>query len=158
MSSLFIWNSQRVTFLAIIYEKVNIQGLHLRGILLSWFIYEVGNCLPGCRQTGSSSLGSRPRGRTCWGSSPRCSSHAGSPVQQIISWFIQPEVASAFTCYQLTVKDPYKQRWGSVTFWCGSGSADPYLWLMDPAPDPDPTPDPTPFFSDFKDSKKIVFS
>jgi hypothetical protein len=28
--------------------------------------------------------------------------------------------------------------WGSMTFWCGSGSADSYLRL----------PDPTPFFSD----------
>ncbi len=28
---------------------------------------------------------------------------------------------------------------------------------MDPASDPDPTTDPTPFFSDFKDSKKILF-
>ncbi len=42
------------------------------------------------------------------------------------------------------------QRWGSVTFWCGSGSSDPYLWLMDP----DPTPDPTPFFIDCQDAKK----
>ncbi len=25
---------------------------------------------------------------------------------------------------------------GSMTFWYGSGSADPYLWLMDPDPDP----------------------
>ncbi len=39
-----------------------------------------------------------------------------------------------------------RQCWGSVTFWCGSGSAYPYLWLTDP--------DPTPFFSDFKDAKK----
>ncbi len=37
--------------------------------------------------------------------------------------------------------------WISVTFWRGSGSAEPYLWLMDP--DPDPTTYPTPFFSDF---------
>jgi hypothetical protein len=37
----------------------------------------------------------------------------------------------------------------------GSGSPDPYLWLMDP----DPTPDPTPFFNDLKDVKKnIIFS
>ncbi len=43
---------------------------------------------------------------------------------------------------------PTKKQWGgSVTFWCGSRSPDPYLWLMDP--DPDPTPDPTPFFIDF---------
>jgi hypothetical protein len=25
---------------------------------------------------------------------------------------------------------------GSMQFWYGSGSADPYLWLMDPDPDP----------------------
>ncbi len=48
----------------------------------------------------------------------------------------------------------FSQCWGSVTFWCGSGSADLYLWPTDLAPDPDPTPDPTPFFSDFKDAKK----
>ncbi len=30
----------------------------------------------------------------------------------------------------------YKQCCGSMTFWCGSGSADPCLWLMDPDPDP----------------------
>jgi hypothetical protein len=33
-----------------------------------------------------------------------------------------------------------------VTFWCGSRSADPYLWQTDP----DPTPDPTPSFSDYR--------
>jgi hypothetical protein len=49
-----------------------------------------------------------------------------------------------------------RQCWGSVTCWCGSGYADPYLWVMDP--DPNPTPDPTPLFSDFKDAKKIFFS
>jgi hypothetical protein len=49
----------------------------------------------------------------------------------------------------------WRQCWGSVTFWCGSGSADPYLWLMDP--DPYPTLDPTSFFSDFKDAKKNIF-
>ncbi len=43
----------------------------------------------------------------------------------------------------------FNQRWGSVTFWCGSGFADPYLWLMDS----DPTPDPTPFFSDLRMQK-----
>jgi hypothetical protein len=25
-----------------------------------------------------------------------------------------------------------------MTFWCGSGSADPCLWLMDPEANPDP--------------------
>ncbi len=34
------------------------------------------------------------------------------------------------------------QCWGSVTFWCGSGSGTPelYLWLMDPDPDSNPAP------------------
>ncbi len=35
--------------------------------------------------------------------------------------------------------------WGSLTFLCGSGSADPHLWLMGPDP----------FFSDFKEAKKF---
>ncbi len=43
------------------------------------------------------------------------------------------------------------QCWGSLTFWCGSGSGDPYFRLMDP--DSSPTPDPIPFFSNFKDAK-----
>ncbi len=47
-----------------------------------------------------------------------------------------------------------KQCWGSVTFWCGSGSADPYLWLLDP----DPYPYPASFFSDLKMQKNIFFS
>jgi hypothetical protein len=50
---------------------------------------------------------------------------------------------------------PLNYSWVSVTFWCWSGSPDPYLWLMDPKPDP--TPDPTPFFIDFKDTKKKIF-
>ncbi len=29
----------------------------------------------------------------------------------------------------------HQQCSGSMTFWCGSGSADPCLWLMDPDPD-----------------------
>ncbi len=37
----------------------------------------------------------------------------------------------------------YYQCCGSMTFWCGSGSGDPCLWLTDP----DPTPDPTSFFN-----------
>ncbi len=50
-------------------------------------------------------------------------------------------------CFSIYVR-PYAayQCWGSVTFWCGSGSPDPYLWLIDPDPVPDPTPDPTHFF------------
>jgi len=51
-----------------------------------------------------------------------------------------------------------KQCWGSMTFWLGSGSPDPYLLLMDPDSDPDTTPEPTPFFIDFKDAKKYFFA
>ncbi len=47
-------------------------------------------------------------------------------------------------------KECFKKCWWYVSFWCGSGSSDPYLWLMDP--DPDPPLHPTPFFSDFKDA------
>ncbi len=45
------------------------------------------------------------------------------------------------------------QCWGSVTFWCGSGSEYPYLWLLDP----DPTPDPTPFSETLRMQKKNIF-
>ncbi len=40
--------------------------------------------------------------------------------------------------------------WGSMIFWCRSGSVspDPHLWLVDP----------TSFFIHFKDAKKIFFS
>ncbi len=41
---------------------------------------------------------------------------------------------------------------GSMTFWDGSGSADPCLWLMDP------DPDPAIFVIDLQDaSKKLIF-
>jgi hypothetical protein len=46
----------------------------------------------------------------------------------------------------------FGQYWGSVTFWCGSGSnsgsADPTT---------DPTPDSTPFFIDLRMQKNIYF-
>ena len=32
----------------------------------------------------------------------------------------------------------YNQCSGSMTCWCGSGSADPCLWLVDPGSDQDP--------------------
>ncbi len=50
------------------------------------------------------------------------------------------------------------QCWGSVTFWCGSGSSDSYLWLMDPDLEPASDPDPASFFRDFKDGKKKFHS
>ncbi len=46
-----------------------------------------------------------------------------------------------------------KQCRGSMTFWCGPGSPDPYLWETDP----DPSRYPTLFFSDFKDGQKKIF-
>ncbi len=43
---------------------------------------------------------------------------------------------------------------GSMTFWCGSGSADPCLWLMDPDADPYPSI----FVIDLQDAnKKLIF-
>jgi hypothetical protein len=43
-----------------------------------------------------------------------------------------------------------------MTFWCGSGSADPCLLLMDP--DPDPDLDPSIFIIYFQDAnKKLIF-
>ncbi len=52
-----------------------------------------------------------------------------------------------------------KLRCGSIKFWygseCGSGSADPYLCLMDPGPDSDP--DPAIFVSDLQDINKKFF-
>ncbi len=48
------------------------------------------------------------------------------------------------------------QCFGSVIFWYGSGSTDPYLWLTDP--DPTPAPDPVLFVSGFQDTnKKYLF-
>jgi hypothetical protein len=49
---------------------------------------------------------------------------------------------------------PVNQCSGTMTFWCGSGSADPCLWLMYP----DPVPDPAIFVIDLQDaSKKLIF-
>ncbi len=39
-------------------------------------------------------------------------------------------------CYHKTPTHDPNQYWGSVTFWYGSGSSDPYLWLTDPDEDP----------------------
>ncbi len=48
-----------------------------------------------------------------------------------------------------------KQCSGSMTFWCGSGSADPCLWLM--GPDPYADPDPAIFVIDPEDANKKLF-
>jgi hypothetical protein len=50
--------------------------------------------------------------------------------------------------------DPKNQCCGSMTFWwgSGSGSADPYLWLMDLYPESDP--DPAIFITDLQDANK----
>ncbi len=42
-----------------------------------------------------------------------------------------------------------------MTFWSGSGSADPCLWLMDPGPGSDP--DPAFFVTDLQDANKKQF-
>jgi hypothetical protein len=41
-----------------------------------------------------------------------------------------------------------------VTFWYGSGSADPYHWLTGPDPDSDLAPDPAFFVSGWQDANK----
>jgi hypothetical protein len=41
--------------------------------------------------------------------------------------------------------------------WCGSGSADPCLWLMDLDPDPAPAQDPVNFVIDLQDANKKQF-
>jgi len=45
--------------------------------------------------------------------------------------------------------DASQERSGSVTFWYGSGSVDPYLGLTDP--------DPALFVSDLQDANKKYF-
>jgi hypothetical protein len=56
--------------------------------------------------------------------------------------------------FPVPVTTTVDQCWGSMTFWCGSGSPDPYLWLMDPDPDPDSAPDPCYFRHDVQDANK----
>ncbi len=68
----------------------------------------------------------------------------------------------AFTTPVRVYKTDYslKQCWGSMTFWCGSGSVDSCLWLMDPDSDPDTDADPDPsiFIIDLQDAnKKLMF-
>ncbi len=67
-----------------------------------------------------------------------------------------PKLRSKFGSLALTQKKMpsvlrrFSQCCGSMTFWYGSGSADPCLWLMDP--------DPAIFVIDLQDaSKKLIF-
>ncbi len=54
----------------------------------------------------------------------------------------------SWTSFQRRTK---KQCCGAITFWCGSGSADPCLWVMDP--------DPAICIMDLQDAnKKLIFS
>ncbi len=50
----------------------------------------------------------------------------------------------------------YRGSCGSMTFWFGSGSADPCLWLMDldQNPDPNSVRDPAIFVIDLQDASK----
>jgi hypothetical protein len=69
------------------------------------------------------------------------------------NWRVVPQYVTFVTGTHSNRYYAYNKCLGSVTFWCRSGSSDPYLCLMNP----DPTLDPTPFFSDFKDAKKKYF-
>jgi hypothetical protein len=92
-----------------------------------------------------------PKSQQSWGSIP-----ASSDTQWNLRggrWSSVEESTKKFKKFKKS--SCMNQCWGYMTFWCGSGSVNPYLRLMDA--DPDPDPDPTPFFSDFKDAKKICF-
>jgi len=88
---------------------------------------------------------------------PRCCQNRfwsqGSFIQRFPLFYIYKEcyIGTSFTDSMAAqyMHHTTKQCWGSVTFWCGSGSTDVYLWLMDP--------DPTPFISDLRGCKKIFF-
>ncbi len=56
--------------------------------------------------------------------------------------------ANTSACESFT-RAPWSQCSGSMTFWCGSGSGDPCLWLMDP--------DPAVFVIDLQDANKKLF-
>ncbi len=83
--------------------------------------------------------------------------HYGSSfhARLIRTAWLSETVITYIACWYLQFRDPSlpSPRWGTVTFWCGSWSPDPYLWLMNA----DQTPDPTPFFIDFKDAKEKYF-
>jgi hypothetical protein len=78
---------------------------------------------------------------------------AGVPMLDWRSWLtikmpIPYKLFSSITVFShfLSFFNPCtrNQCCGSVTFWYGSGSADPYFLLTDPDSDPDPTPAPDP--------------
>ncbi len=55
--------------------------------------------------------------------------------------YLPPSPTSTLLSLVLLVPSPIisaRQCCGSMTFWCGSGSADPCLWIMDSDPNPDP--------------------
>jgi hypothetical protein len=61
-------------------------------------------------------------------------------------------------CWVGFIDNVFDQCSGSVTFWYGSESADPYLLLIDPDLDPDPDPALALFVSDLQDTNKNIFS
>ncbi len=74
-------------------------------------------------------------------------------------WYPQVHIFSRFD-WAIFGASWFNQCCGSMKFWYGSGSADPYLWIMDPDSDPDADPDPAIFVtgSDLQDvSKKLPF-
>ncbi len=76
-------------------------------------------------------------------------------MQRLVTTRPPQKSSMVWFCINLQICREYRLLClGSVTFWCGPGSPDPYLRPMDP------DPDPTPFFIDIKDAKKyfIFFS
>ncbi len=82
----------------------------------------------------------------------------GATVNVSDLWKFTPlHEAAAKAGGRTSLSDYCNQRSVSMTFWCGSGSADPCLLLVDP--DPDSDPDPSFFVIDLQDAnKKLIFN
>ncbi len=111
-------------------------------------------------------------GRDRWTSAGGIRSWSGTPLRRPHTEYKGSKIVNLGCALQVNEKDPRqqdiykKQCCRSMTFWCGSGSGDPCLWLMDPGsgsgepclwpmdPDPDTDPDPSIFIIDLQDANK----
>jgi hypothetical protein len=83
------------------------------------------------------------RRRRVGGSRPPSPPSPSSRERWSVSWRSSPPGYSSYTRCDHSARQVFfricltflSQCWGSVPFWCGSGSPDPYLPLMDPDPD-----------------------
>ncbi len=85
---------------------------------------------------------------TWWEPSPS-GTRRSSPPSRTTRICPAPRLMSPGMCF-IKIVFPLGQCCGSMTFWCGSGSADPWLWLMDP--------DPAIFVIDLQDAnQKLIY-